>query len=422
MRLSHFILDLRRSGMMFMALYLCTMFIFNDIGISMLYPSAILVAILFFECVLIFSSRDSRKVKLSQPTLLFLSIFCVVVIRMLLTSDWHNREIQFYFLTCICSSGIVVLSVDSYLAKKWILRIVLFTGMFINSLVIVSRLMPKQYQNVAVRIVTPSVMQYNEHLLAEGYSCAVYENIAYTLAMVIAALCITLYQRNMNRIIRFMCIIFLYCGMILAGRRTELLFGTLMIMITFIMQYRREIREFINRHAALVLIAIAVSLCLFLVGLIYLSRILNHYTGSSRYINTILGLRYKIDISNGRSGIYMVALNLLKQNMLTGIGWMRFREYAYLSGDLLASNVHNIYLQLYTENGIVIGSGLVGLLFLELVVMIRNIKRSRDAIIGVEIMLYILLVGLLDNTLYFGIFWGSLAIGVYFARMKTYVE
>ena len=58
---------------------------------------------------------------------------------------------------------------------------------------------------------------------------------------------------------------------------------------------------------------------------------------------------------SGRTDLYEVAINLFKQNKLTGVGWGRFRSYTlgfYNVSDNISFATHNVYLQLLCETGI----------------------------------------------------------------------
>ena len=146
---------------------------------------------------------------------------------------------------------------------------------------------------------------------------------------------------------------------------------------------------------------------------------------AERLINIIQGTGVQKDITSGRTILWQIALSFFMDNPVFGIGWGHFKEYipAFM-GDL--NNVHNNYIQLLCETGVV-GFLLVMvpmlMIFRETIRLIRvNKKKSnREPLLmalnttsyGMQISFFVL--SFLDPCLYKLLFWPLFAIAVMFA-------
>ena len=154
----------------------------------------------------------------------------------------------------------------------------------------------------------------------------------------------------------------------------------------------------------------------------YLER---YVTFVQRIISNIQGTDVQMDVTSGRTTLWKIALSFFIEHPILGIGWGHFKEYipAYM-GDL--NNVHNNYIQLLCETGVV-GFLLVMvplvLIFRETIKLIRvNKKRSnREPLLmalnttsyGMQISFFVL--SFLDPCLYKLLFWALFAIAAMFA-------
>ena len=115
------------------------------------------------------------------------------------------------------------------------------------------------------------------------------------------------------------------------------------------------------------------------------------------------------DSSLGRNARMLLALNLFLQNALTGIGWNGFTYYYNATfGDWL--NVHNVYLQLLCEEGLLFSLAFFAFFIVSFLHAWNALKQSRvqklDGIneslllYSVYIQAFFLLYSLTGNPLY----------------------
>ena len=111
-----------------------------------------------------------------------------------------------------------------------------------------------------------------------------------------------------------------------------------------------------------------------------------------------------VDITTGRVDFWKVAIQQFKENPILGIGWKAFWHFEFFGANY---DVHNIYLQLLCEVGIV-GSILFYLLFVMAlyraikIVIRKNIdeKYKKVALFSVFYQVFFLLYGITGNPLY----------------------
>ena len=176
----------------------------------------------------------------------------------------------------------------------------------------------------------------------------------------------------------------------------------------------------------------AVLLALAVVGLIYLAQAGFFVKYLYRYVSFFNRLTYNIgstekqlDLTSERNVLWSLAFRLFLQHPVLGIGWGHFHDN--LPEELShLDNVHNNYLQLLCETGIV-GFLLVMvpliLVFIETIRLIRINRRKTNreplvmalniASFGMQIFFFVL--SFLDPCIYKMLFWAIYAIAVMMA-------
>ncbi len=119
------------------------------------------------------------------------------------------------------------------------------------------------------------------------------------------------------------------------------------------------------------------------------------------------------DVTNGRLVFWGVALNLFRQRPLLGIGWANYRTIMQsFTGYNRAAHVHNIYIQLLCETGLVGTAFFLAFFFSALKRTIKNfirIRKEQDSIssmfqsmiaVSTVLQAFFLLYGITGNPLY----------------------
>src|SRR5699024_2768043 len=161
------------------------------------------------------------------------------------------------------------------------------------------------------------------------------------------------YKNKVLRTIVIICLPLLLFSLFLGGKRAHLIFMVIAFLVTYL--FSTNLRRFF-----LQIIKLTSILMLFFISII---TIYFFYTPNPtsqfgkifiKFDNTIQGLIAGEDVTRGRVYLYDYAIELFKDNPITGIGWRMFNEltFGFLSSTS-GSHPHNIYIQLLTELGIV---------------------------------------------------------------------
>lgn len=156
-----------------------------------------------------------------------------------------------------------------------------------------------------------------------------------------------------NKIIRQSKQIKMICGglmliaLMLTGKRAHTLFLCATIAVGYLVS-ADGFSKF-KRYWKLILVVGAVLVA----GIVFKDKLIT-IPIFRRLFETIEGIQAGEDVSSARSKLYAWALVLFKQNPLLGIGWGNYRTT--VAGNVTVNSdleVHNIYLQLLCETGIV---------------------------------------------------------------------
>ena len=190
--------------------------------------------------------------------------------------------------------------------------------------------------------------------------------------------------------------IMLIFGMFLTGKRGPSIFLLISIMILYFYESRK--RERFVRVLQVALIIIAAYFVLFM-----LARFTDN-PGINRVFESVQEFVFTRNIEDtGRDQLRNQALAYFSDNMLFGIGWTNFKNLFMLRN----THVHNIYIQLLCETGIVGFSIFVIFFAKSIVATLKKIKAaSRETyeyswlMLSLFMQIYFLLYGMSGNPLY----------------------
>ncbi len=188
----------------------------------------------------------------------------------------------------------------------------------------------------------------------------------------------------------------------LNGKRGPLVFAIVSATVAyFLCIYKGSISGFVR---------FVIFICAMCVLLIVLSR---SVPAVSNFFARFIGSRNFNELSNGRlTDLWFPAIRIFLQSPIIGIGWRgfiySFHSYSSMVQD---NNVHNIYLQLLCETG-VLGTTffifIFGFTFFKTICILRNrldstIQDDQERIMivfSIMVQTFFLLEGLVGNTLY----------------------
>ena len=214
---------------------------------------------------------------------------------------------------------------------------------------------------------------------------------------------ICLYKDN-KRYLKFRTTVYLILsvfGLYLSGKRAHFGFCFLALLITYyyMVYLKGKNNSRLNRAVGLITISSAGFFCLWIVSFLVEGTLINEI------FDTIGSLGdSNVDVTTGRVDFWLVAIQLFKSNPILGIGWKKFFELKFYGQSY---DVHNIYLQLLCETGI-IGTMIFVLFFIVFIRKTLKIIRNRNteasskriAILSLFYQIFFLLYGITGNPLY----------------------
>lgn len=220
------------------------------------------------------------------------------------------------------------------------------------------RLMP---ENIQAQITT----QYHRFAFT-GFS----SNLAFTAGhILLGILVLLLFEEYRGRFWKCT-LVFFIVTLMMTGKRSTFLFLIIALMAGYLANTVG--RQRINR---IFYITFAVLIAILLI--VIFKEQLRNISVLNRIIETIEGLQQGEDISSTRLMIYQYALGLFKKNSIWGIGWGQFRGSTLRHITWVNTvEVHNIYLQLLCEVGVIGFVIMVVPMIASVVISYRNLRDA----------------------------------------------
>lgn len=408
----------RRLFPVIMVFQFCITFLLNDFGLPLFLLLIFMFLYLILEIVELLVYNNS--IHLNSKLLPTAGITLIIALETIRKLDFSDTTRIYIFLSLIISFMCLVFSEFSEYFSILSEKIVVWTGILFALLMILFHFVPQIYTNFFFNYLSEETIVYFKNLIAHGYGAPIGGSISYSLFLLIFAVFILIFGRYKlfkHYYINLFFSIAIIIAVLFSQRRTEIVFLFIAIIVGLIVK-RDLIRRAYKKHPFLLILCALIIIIGVIVVLFLFIYLPSDFKSENRMLMTIVDLKNNEDASNGRLVLYEIAWKTFKQFPIFGIGWMNFGDFAIQSGNTLARNVHNIYLQLYTEMGFIVGTFFVGLLIINLLIARKNIKLNRVDMTGYMILLYIILAGFLDNTIYYTFIWPIYMISIYISVFR----
>lgn len=276
-----------------------------------------------------------------------------------------QRDFEFFSYWMICLI-IVLVAIKVRMYNEVPYKIFLYGGIFALIGQIVQLLFPDMYkERIASLFLNPSAINYWSTIYGLAGFTYQLDQTAMTLITaeaVVIAFFVTDEDKKRKKLYWLLTGI-LIIGIFLSGKRMVFLVSIVALFIVYFLQQKSLSKK--------IIIFILMGIVSTIVLIYFVSNINSMYTSRFfyRFAKTFMDLKSKADFSDGRSELYIKAINAFKQNPIFGIGIGRFASY---TGENTA--VHNTYLQVLCEQGIV---GIVLYIFPLVVALIYTIKEIK---------------------------------------------
>lgn len=306
-----------------------------------------------------FVKINANKVLLFWILYLLVFPICLYIIR--------NKNFEFYaFMGYVLSLSILVFANE--LDYERIFKYIYIGAIFIASSVLLQFLFPKIFDFFAKIIMPSNVYTSVINRSSTGYVTGLTREVSYAALFLFIGLLYSIFIKK-NRVISFIWLGILF----LTGKKAQPIFAIIAICIVLYSQTKN-----LKKHLKIlcgifvVVVAIVVSFPLWK-NVSFLGRLVT-------FIEKINNGSDIIGLTSGRTVIYERAIELWLQNKWFGIGWENFRNLGAYGSSAYTTwfnnfDVHNCYLQILCETGI-IGAAIFLLILIPTLIQAIKILRK----------------------------------------------
>lgn len=405
-------------GLIVFSIFFSLFFLIADFSISAV---IYVIAIAILEFLIFMISLPRLKNTRLTSVNVYIFIIMLVILFNLRNREYINEQ-PFYIFSLIMFFVVTLFIKPGYVERRKALNVCLLSCFFTCLIVIISRFAPALFSSMYLNIISDTSRRYNIWIMGEGYSGVVGREISRTAQYIVVGASI-LFGRYLSGKDKhnFILLLATIGCLFLTGRRSEpLAFVVAVLLVLYITIDGRKKKNYIILGLSVILIGIVVYF------LILTNAIT--YNGENRIIKSVFMLIHGADVSNGRNVLYGEAIRLFKEHPFVGIGWGGFRKYSrsILS---MTTNVHNVYLQLLCEIGI-LGVAVLAVPFIALLVYsYKQLKTYQYTdyyqfvVFGFLMTIYLFVYSFLDNAFYHDEFWLLFAIVLFCSHNLTgYVD
>lgn len=229
---------------------------------------------------------------------------------------------------------------------KIVLSIVYPIGMFYAAATYFFRLNSEAYYSIVVPLFSNYTSAYQQnYAYLNGFMNGFTPNSAINAFYIICSIGIVMSSLiagdNKNKLIKIGLIIFLAGAILMTGKRAHLMFAIVAIILVYFMSNKKNV---LNKYFNFLIIGIA-AIIVFIIASQHFPSLLSVFNKFEMQSN-------EGRIDSGRFVMWTQAFDFFKSHFFFGLGWDGFKySYGALFGSTL--NVHNVYIQLITEMGVI---------------------------------------------------------------------
>ena len=316
-------------------------------------------------------SKYPKKGKIGKIYFVFFIVVLISVILSLVLQgfdfDYHKNTYIDLFTYFLFGLVLITIKIRKSNIRK-IFRVLLVIGFIYSCSVYFQYFYNDVYNSIFLRLFDISDQVEILNLSRNGVYNGITNQTAHTAGIILFSIFIIISDYHVGKKILFSSLMFLFFlmfALLLTGKRAHIVFGLIAVIFLSIFS-----KKGIQRYKALFIWVIVI---LFLIASLYL--FVNIFSNQTSGIFIVINNLYRTifndgshDILSGREILYQQAVNNFFKSPIIGNGWRYFynNSVGLLPGGG-RSNVHNIYLQLLSDVGI------IGFLsFLSLIVTIFN--------------------------------------------------
>lgn len=415
-----------------LSLFLLTHFIYTDFLIK----QSVVIGLMVIVCLMDFFLYRKKQLLIKEN--IFILYIGMVILAFFSLPDTRKDNDMYFIVLCILSMGVMLftLAPSDRQIRQFFKSVEIGSGL-IAVYVIYCQINNDFYIKTVLPYLSDEVQKRGQSALRSGYgvpmgASSVFADYVFVLSLIIifASFLINGWKTSWQKVLYPFFIVLLVAGMFVEGRRGEPLCALLALMIQFLFTLDiGEKKQFI-KLTRIVLISSFILLVLLLI-LFYAGGLDRFIVSFEKLSQSTAG--QESDVTSGRVQLWVLGLELFLNNPIVGIGWGNFANFAPMVNWNKIADVHNNYLQILCETGI------IGFIFIMVPIIIIYFKtggllkrvirnRTSSALIKVlcsvsfSIQTFFMLLSFIDPSFYKEMYWGmfTIAICFYITAKKSY--
>ena len=405
-----------------LCLFTATFFVYRDFDIRMIYGYAGLGLVLGIHGLR--RLWQDRAPALDPMRLAFLVLSLTVFVNFLRPDSRHDSESISFVISMIICCAFVVLAHPGEGSARAGLTACFLSAVVMSVFVLFFDANPWYFWNWFLMKLSDTAGSYLCYYVPKGYGFTL-GGCTYTNYMLFIGIAICCGYAACGRKFDWKRVLALLCGgvffyaIVLVGRRGELLGAAICLGLLAIALCSRKQRRF------LIIGGVIAGIAGF-IAIVALLPWLKQFPALSRYVMTVEKLLKGQDITSGRTELYALAIDAFLDRPLFGIGWDQFhtlipQSFLNAHGQDV-EDVHCIYLQFFTEAGVLGAPLLMAPLFYCYYLVCRQISRLKKhpelhtarmlCICSFMVQSFLLVLGIYDPNFQRVIFWCFYALAI----------
>ena len=427
------------SLLLIISVFICTYFIYTDFSVRQFLGYGVLI--------LLMAGQLKISMHLTPVKIWYMCAILSVSILFAMPHSRHDYDTASYmFAMYIYGAYLLFASYDNSIAARACQLFQVTSALFAGALLLF-KLFPQLYWNNLYPLLSDVMQEEASIYVQHGYGIPIgggytYPNYVFALSALISVATLMAGERNVRKKRLCMLHVFIaFAGILLMGRRGELLALIFSLVFILLMKRRLTIKKSVSLKTIAVITAVTVT-ALVVLRFLFLSGALGRYLKTYHSITNNLStsvLGGAQDITSGRVQLWKIALGVFWDHPIFGVGWEQFGQYVPASfsaihGRGAVTHAHNDYLELLCENGVIGAFFVIVPLFSIFLITVKQALRLNNAkqfvpqdcirfnliSLGIQSFFFILSCG--DPCFYAMIFWCFYSIAIIFLSFSIELE
>ena len=344
------------SAIIVVSVFFLSYFIYGDFSIKLSYGYIVLALL---SVTIIYQSAGI--IRLSKIKICALLYIMAIDIFFIISGSYIDKG-NFSIIISLNIGGMYILISDCRIEDiSLFLKMAQGSSFVVSLYIIFVKLYPQLYWNITRNVISQNSVRIVDILLRGGYGVVIGGNVVLAIYICLLGMIVSLnrlFLSSLDRRSRYYCIVtaaLTITAVLFSNRKSELLVTLIILIMMIINKYNYN--SMTKRRKAFAVLFLALPIIMYIVISLSSTSFFNRYFDFLNRLSMNRSNNVELDVSSGRITLWKTAWSLFIEKPAFGIGWGNFAgniTYTYNElNDGALRNVHNNYLQLLCETGVV---------------------------------------------------------------------